>query len=152
MATFLVTFEWVDNSGKVSEHRLHAPASQEFGGVASQGLALANVMQAVSSARLRSLTISQVFATGGDAPPSPDSDARTYALLLYRNGSDTSSIVVPSPAGVLFEVVGPYAGRRITRESAALSGLLPTLDTLVQEFLDSVGRPYGATFVVGGRL
>ncbi len=151
MPALTIVYSWEDNTGNISGNTLHAPLSLVGGGVELLAAQLAEAMEAVSTARLLSYDIRYSSGTLTSPGPSLDSDCTYYGLLLYRNGDDCSSFVVPSPSGVLFESGGPYGGALITRRSLALSGLLAQVDTILQGFLDPVGRPYGTVFIVGGR-
>lgn len=152
MATWLVVYRWVDNNNQSCEHQMRAPLALSYGGVVSLATSLASAMEAVSSARLTGFTVERLYNRPTVSPISPDADCRTDAVLLYRNGDDTSSVRLPSPRPVLFEVSGPYAGLRITTDSALLSGLLPNIQALGEGTVDAVGRPTGTGFVVGGKL
>lgn len=142
-------FYWRDNNGKEAQVRLRTPDTT-LAGAEAQAFALASALQAVSDAALFKLDLSfkPTFTPGPAA--SPMSDARSYALLFYRNDDRTTSIQVPSPAGLPTETAGAYAGVRVTRELLELSGLLGQVESLPAGLVDGLGRPLGTAFSIGG--
>lgn len=145
-----IRFRFRDNNGGKAQMRVY-PRDTSEAGASAYALALASACATLSDAVLYEVTI--IWPLAIPAPPAtpPDSDVRTAAVLFYRNATDVASVTLPAPRALLFETAGPYAGLRITRASAQLSGLLQTLDGLVQGLLDPLGRPYGPVFSVGGR-
>lgn len=149
MPVWTVVYTWRDNNGRIAEHKVNAGEGANFSGVAAFAAALAGLLEPLSDASLLGFAISQDFPTLPPPAPGPGSDVKRYATLFYTNDDTTSSIRVPSVAGVLAETVGPYAGFRITRERLEVLGLLTLVDSIPAGTLDPVGRPYGTTFVVG---
>lgn len=111
---------------------------------------MAGLLQAVSDARITSCELVFPLDYTPSATAGPDSSVSRYALLFYRNDSRTTSIRLPSPQGLPTEVAGAYAGIRITRELLDLSGLLGAVESLPEGLVDSLGRPMGTAFSVGG--
>lgn len=150
MKGHFVTFHWRDNNGKRCECVLRPGPAARAAGLASFIEQAAAVMRATSDAALyrAEYNYSEDFPDPGSA--GPESDCRTSLLLFYRNGNETSSLSLPSPAALPFDDTGPYQGLRLSRDAALLSGLLPDLENLVRGALDPAGRPYGDYFIVGG--
>jgi len=144
-------YDWRDNNGKDAACRVFAVAALSFPDVLALGELLAVAMENISNARLVSFTISRRtdYTIGG--PAALTADVRQDAVLLYRNGNSASSFLLPSPDPLLFETAGPYAGLRVTRSSLELLGVLADVDSMLQSFIDPVGRPYPSSFTVGGR-
>lgn len=147
-----VVYHWRDNNDGRAEVRLYPPDVSSYTAIASFALAMAVVLQAVSDARLVRFEVVHIFEVEGSPAPAPESDVRSYGLLFYRNGVNVSSILVPSVSELLTETDGPFAGVRITRSRLDVLGLLPAFDALVAGALDPLGRPYGNSFSVGGRV
>ena len=139
-----------DNNGKVAEMTVPFGPGDDIAGALTALLNLAPFLASVSSATITHAAILKEYPGPSTAPPGPNSSVKRATVLFYRNGDDTASILVPSVALVHFEAAGAYSGQRITRDSAALSGVLTSLDNLLTGTLDDVGRPYGDHFLVGG--
>lgn len=150
MAVWKVELEWLDNNGRVANHRLTIGAGASRADAVALALALADKMQDASDAALLSVTVGQEFKFTGALAPVPGADVSAYGLLFYTDGTGTASFRVPAFTRVCVEAVGPYAGIRATRATASVSGVLAALDGLVAGCLDPLGRPYGTTFVVAG--
>jgi hypothetical protein len=142
-----VDFSFVDNNG--GKAKVRARFGGGFDAVASAATALATALEAISDARLVSFSVVSTFARAEAPPAQLTSNVMRVGLLFYRNGDDTASFYLPSIVAVLAETSGPYQGRRITRDSAGMLGLLESLDRLLDGALDPCGRPYGSAFSVG---
>lgn len=147
-----VVYHWRDSSGGRAENLLYFAGSTDYGAIAAKAAALAPLLEAVSSARLVRYELRFELPWQTDVLPTPDSNARSYTLLFYRNDDRVASIKVPSAGRLPYQVSGPYAGVRVTRDDLALSGLLNTVESLASGLVDRVGRPLPATFSVGGRV
>lgn len=145
-------YQWRDGEGKRAEVRVYFTGPQTHGAIVTRAVAMASAFEAVSDARLVSVTIEHTIPFTGSTPAEPGSDRSTYALLFYRNELRVASIRVPSPGRLLTEVAGPYAGVRYTRDTLQLSGLLVTVEDIASGLVDSLGRPYPSTFSVGSRV
>lgn len=150
MALPRVTLHWVDNNGAVAATTYRLPDGTTFGQAVSVATAIAQAAQDVSSASLTHYDITWQYDIASPVPAQETSDVRRAAVLFYRNGSAIASVRVPSPAELLAEVGGEYAGVRITPERLAVLGLLTKVQGLVTGALDPLGRPYGGDFTVGG--
>lgn len=145
-------FHWRDNNGGRAENLIYFAGSTDYGAIAAKAAALAPLLEAVSSARLVRYELRFELPWQAAAPAAPDSNARSYTLLFYRNNDRVASIKVPSAGRLPYQVSGPYAGVRVTREDLAVSGLLDTVEGLAAGLVDRLGRPYPTTFSVGGRV
>ena len=146
-----IKLRFVDNNDKQAQLRVYPGAVSEAGAKA-YALALAAALQSVSTAVLVGVEIVWPMPVDNPPSPGPQSDVDVYALLFYRNDTRAASIRVPSPGGLPTENAGAYAGIRYTRSNLAVSGLLVTVETIVQGLVDGLGRPYPPTFSVGGRI
>jgi hypothetical protein len=150
MPRFVIVHRFVDNNDNTAECRLYTGPGASHAGAVSMASALAPLLSAISDAHLFSFNVSERVTLAGTPPAALTSDVRRGAVLFYRNSDDTASLLVPSVPPVHFETTGPFSGKRITRKSAQLSGLLSALDMLASGALDGAGRPYGDYFSVGG--
>lgn len=82
-------------------------------------------------------------------PAQPGADSRRSATLFYSNVENSARLVLPSPAPGLAELAGPFAGFRITRESAQLAGKLATIEALISGAVLIGGDPWPETFDIG---
>lgn len=139
-----------DNNGKVAVMTVPFGPGEDIAGALQALLALVPFVAAVSDASVTHAEIVKEYSGPSSSPPAPGSDVKRATVLFYRNEDDTSSVLVPSVALVHFEATGPYSGKRVTRQSASLSGVLSSLDNLLAGALDDVGRAYGTYFIVGG--
>ena len=146
-----IKLRFVDNNDKQAQLRVYPGATSETGARA-YALALAAALQSVSTAVLVGVEIVWPMPVDNPPAPGPQSDVDVYALLFYRNDARVASIRVPSPGGLPTENAGAYAGVRYTRADLAVSGLLVTVEALVQGVVDGLGRPYPPAFGVGGRV
>lgn len=144
---FRADYTFVDNNGAKAQMRVWFAGT--FDQAASAANALAAVLSSISSAHILSLTVSQTTVTTGLPAAQPSSNVKRVGLLFYRNGDETSSFYLPSIAGLPADTSGPYVGRRITRGTLGVSGLLESVDGLLFGTIDPTGRPYGSTFSVG---
>lgn len=151
MPKFKIRCHAKDNNGKRAEITLWAQADS-FEGAAAYAAALVGAMQAVSTATFTSFDVSPPRVKFDPPPPGPDSDARSYTLLFYRDGTDVASVGVPSAGNLPYQDNGPYAGIRVTRSDLALSGLLGTVEAIASGLVRPDGRAYPTAYSVGGRV
>lgn len=138
-----------DNNGRRALTGMYLPD----GTPAGSALAFANLV------RPRYLALTQNRLTGAKyvvrlAGPdlgtaAPGADSRRSATLFYSAGADVARLVIPSPVPGLAELAGPFAGYRITRESAQAAGLLDELEALVAGTITATGAPWPSDFEVG---
>lgn len=152
MPVFTVKLVLSDNNGKQAEARVMTGPGASYAGAVAFALGLAERVQAVSSAVVVEVRLTSQLSPVGATVAQPSSDCTRGGVLFYSDDSQTSSVLVPSVLQLCFEGAGPYASVRITRESAALSGVLPELDSLLNGFLDGAGRPFPSAFIAGGSI
>lgn len=148
-------FHFEDFKGKKAVTRISYGPSADIGAMLTSAVSIAPLLQAVSSARLFLVALVSKEAVSPLAAIGPDADCERSGLLLYNNGTRTAGLAVPSIKLMLAEASGPYAGRRITRDSLRLRGMLEAVDTLPGNALDASGRAIDGPFSLGcisGRL
>lgn len=150
MATLCARYRFRDHSGKRAQARLWLPEGTPAPDAESRANSLAGGLALVSTARIEEYTLCWLYEGPETSVAQPGSDCRRAAVLFYGNDTQLASILLPSPTELLAEGSGPYAGYRITRDSANVSGLLAVLEDMVVGFLDPTGRPLYPGFRVGG--
>lgn len=151
MPRFQLRFHAEDNNGKRAEVRVWKQAT-DFAGAAAFAAALATALQALSDASFVSYDIFPPRVSFDPPPPGPNSDARTYTILFYREGADVASIGVPSAGKLPHQNDGPYTGIRVLRDDIAVSGLLGSVEAIASWLVRPDGREYPTAFSVGGRV
>lgn len=144
-----LTFE--DNGQKEAQLRVY-PADTSEAGAGAYALALAAAIEAVSDAAIVKLELVWPMPGVGSQVPGPASDVRAYTLLFYREGSRVASIGVPSANALPYDDTGPYAGIRVTRNRAEVSGVLPQLQAIPALLVGPDGTSFPQLFSVGGRV
>ena len=147
-----VVYHWRDDGEGRAETRVYFAGSTDYGAIAAKAAALAPLLEAVSSARLVRYELRFELPWQSAVPAAPDSNARSYTLLFYRNNDRVASIKVPSAGRLPYQTSGPYAGVRVTRADLAMSGMLDVVESLAAGMVDRLGRPSPTTFSVGGRV
>lgn len=138
-----------DNNRRPAQFGMDLPANTTPGAA----LAFANLIRPavldLVSARL--LAAEYRIKLSGQVPRilPPTADSRRSATLFYSDGSATARLVIPSPVPSLAETTGPYAGYRITRESAAAAGLVDELDNIVAGTVTADGELWPGPFTLG---
>lgn len=148
---WLVEYRFIDNNNRRAETILRLPDELTFGQASARAEQFAALFAAVSDARLDDFVISRRFPGPAGSTATALASVQHTTVLFYSDGEQTSSIRMPALNRFVAEVDGPYAGIRVTRQSAAVGGILGILDTMLAETLDPTGRPFPGTFYVGGR-
>lgn len=151
MSQALVTFYFEDDAGKVAQIGFWFDAAVldlEGGGVGVQ--AVRDALINLSSARLTHYEI--VYKSGPLSTPPAQAGSTVYRRLslLYREGDNFGSILLPCPADLSATGNEPYGTLRLTRGEAILSGMLDDLEAIVAGSLKRGGEPFPATFYLGG--
>lgn len=146
-----VQYQFVGADGKRSHVRVFPGAGiTDLSGWQGQALALAAALTGVSDAVLTQFVIEAREDEPISTPAEVTSDVARAGVLLYTNADNIFSLRLPSIRTVLAETDGRYAGRRISRASAGVSGLLEDLDSIPQPTLDPLGREAsGSVFSIG---
>lgn len=110
---------------------------------------LAAKMQTLSNGLVSKIQLTWRYTA--DDPPEPPSDStneRKVLLLMVNDADEINGIVVPSPAELIFETIGPYAGIRVDLASAGAIGwqaMLLTMDLRTDD-----NRAVGTELAAGG--
>lgn len=144
-----LTLFLVDNNGRPTQFGMFLPdATGEAAALAFANMLRAPVL-ALSSAKLLGAELR--IKLSGEVPRviAAGADSRRSLTLFYSTGSETARLIIPSPVPGLAETAGPFAGYRVTRDSAAAAGLLAELDAIVAGTVTETGEPWPGPFSVG---
>lgn len=144
-------YHFEDNKGGRASTRFKLPTGlATSGGAGAVAAAIAAALVALCDARLTRYEIIHHSGQLSSPAPAPTSDCFRRVSLLYRDGTGSGSITLPSFVALPFDEDDPYGAGRITRAQLLLWGLLDNVEALVEDTLRPDDTPFPTTFVVGG--
>lgn len=145
-----VVFLFRDNNGAAGRVRIWLADGLSVGQLVARAAALADAMQALSSATLESFELVW-SAPIVDAPAAaPDSDVRTYLLLFYGYPHAEATLIVPSPLALSTDTDGPYRYVRLDLAAVDVSDLLEALGDELSYTITPGGEAWPLPCVAGG--
>lgn len=145
-----VVFLFRDNNGAAARVRLWLADGLSVGQLVARAAALADAMQALSSATLESFELIWSESIVDAPPAAPDSDVRTYLLLFYGYPYAEATLIVPAPAALPACADGPYRDVRLDLEAPPVPDLLAALGSELAYTITPGGAPWPATCIAGG--
>lgn len=150
MAHWQVAYGWTDNNGHAAQCKVWYSQALGFSQVESRALALAAVLQAVSSARLDTIGIKQTTQTPGTPDAAPGSDVLAYLVLFYGNDTGAATFLVPSPGPLPLDVDGPYRNVRLDLATLPVPGVLSDLGVALAGTNTPTGQAWYPGLLAGG--
>lgn len=140
----IITF--VDGNGQEAELSLWFEG-RPYDVAQSYIVGLLPILQDCSDAYISQYRLVRRYTLTGSA--SPDADVSSNGILLYREGNERGTIVVPSLSRMFTQTVSGIQRNIFTRSELQLRGLLSKVESIPQGVTDRWGQPLPLRFVVG---
>lgn len=144
-----------DGNGKTSETSLRVADESQGGSYALalyRAQAVVSAIQGLTDAYVYQFTIEREYALSGVSVAGPSSNIYRKLQLFFREDGSLqgSSITIPSYRTALpFDANGPYRAIRLQRQAVVLSGMLASVQGLVQGTVAPNGDAFPTYFRVG---
>lgn len=143
----VLQFTYRDNNGKEAQVQLRFLPNLSYDTVIAFGFAYVALSNQLSNALLYDMKyISTQF--GADInPASTQSNVYRKLVCFCTNGEYVSSVSLPSPGLLSFDLDGPWRGFRIDNTNGDLPGMQALANVLTSGAEDAAGRLYSGSIV-----
>lgn len=147
-----ITLRVDDREGNRSSCSIRADRPVALSALLAHAQAFEAAVGGITTGRIVSGSIALPFSREG-GEPAEDSDVRDALLMVFEQGGDYSSILVPSPrADLPYDTTGPYEGIRIRQTNPGAEGALAALVSLMGQAANPDGSPFAVGRWVAGRM
>lgn len=140
---------YFDNNSGVSKPGYYLPAGTSETVALDYANALRLVLSDLTDASLQGARLTIDLDIEPGPPAAPSSDNGRKLALFYRTGSILGSLVIPSPVMLTYDLAGPWADFRLTRDSAISANILDEIEAIVTGTVFKNNNVFPNIFTVG---